>query len=115
MEVVSLDLSFHTIEVRSKRISRMNKIVVVRDRFETKVEMWNPKYKSPQSPVSLVSCPIERCLHWPVAPAVTTPRGICYAKCGYSRPEHNSLGGGVGLQGFWHTLMNLILTTHIFP
>ena len=51
MEVVSLDSSFHTIEVRSKRISRMNKIVVVRDRFETKVEMWNPKYKSPQSPV----------------------------------------------------------------
>ena len=75
MEVVSLDLSFHTIEVRSKRISRMNKIVVVRDRFETKVEMWNPKYKSPQSPVSLVSCPIERCLHWPVAPAVTTHPG----------------------------------------
>ena len=51
MEVVSLDSSFQTIEVRSKRISRMNKIVVVRDRFETKVEMWNPKYKSPVSSV----------------------------------------------------------------
>ena len=65
MEVVSLDSSFQTIEVRSKRISRMNKIVVVRDRFETKVEMWNPKYKSPQFPVSLASCPIERCLLCP--------------------------------------------------
>lgn len=41
MEAVSLDSSFQTIEVRSKRISRMNKIVVFMNRFETKVEMWN--------------------------------------------------------------------------